>query len=418
MIIKTILEKNRFFKANGEKLKKLQLKKIKKLFTVAKESPYYRNLFAGLKINTINDFSDFERIPILKRQVLREKYSDIVNEKLVFCKVKTSGSSGEPIVIYKSKSSIIRTLIAGHPFFISKYTGLKVNKVCLILIWGHDSVEDIFEADIEKYMKIPKVKLSVLDPMGNIVKKLLSLKPELIITYPSFITNLRKYLDQNNISLDFLKLIVLSGELILPSFIEKQKNFFKCIVLNAYISTEGGPMAIDFMNKSGMYLFSDNVYLEVLKDGKSVIDEEGDIVITELNNFATPLIRYSGLNDRGILSINNEGKRYLKVILGRMITDIINKNNIHFCAYSITEIIDVFPEVMKFKIIQKSPEHIKISIIASENQEFFNKNGIYYKKIKNDLETLLKHSIMLDIEIVKNIPAVKNIPYKVVEREF
>jgi phenylacetate-coenzyme A ligase PaaK-like adenylate-forming protein len=376
MIIKTILEKKRFFKANGKKLKKLQLKKIKKLFTVAKESPYYRNLFASLKINTINDF------PILKKQVLREKHSDIVNEKLLFCKVKTSGSSGSPIVIYKSKSSIIRTLITGHPFFISKYTGLKVNKVCLILIWGNNSIEDIFEADIEKYMKIPKVKLSVLDPM------------------------------------DFLKLIVLSGELILPSFIEKQKNFFKCIVLNAYISTEGGSMAIDFMNKSGMHLFSDNVYLEVLKDGKSVIDEEGDIVITELNNFATPLIRYNGLNDRGILSINNEGERYLKVISGRMITDIINKNNIHFCAYSITEIIEAFPEVMKFKIIQKSPEHIKISIIASENQEFFNKNGIYYKKIKNDLETLMKHSIMLDIEIVKNIPAVKNIPYKVVEREF
>jgi phenylacetate-CoA ligase len=420
MILKTIINKYRFYKATGQQIEKLQLKKINYLFSTAKKfSKYYRKIFSEFGISSIKSFKDFERIPYLDRDVLINNQEDIKIEKFACYDVKTSGSSGEPVTINRSKKSILRTLITGHPFFISKYLGSKIKSICLILIWGEDSIEDIFEGNISRYLKLSKTSLSVLSPINEIVDVLITKKPELILTYPSFLVNLRQYLQKGNIKLDFLKLIIVSGELISPYFTDKNKKFFNCPILNAYISTEGGLMGIDHTDREGMYLMADNAYLEVIKNGKPVLDEEGNIVITELNNFATPLIRYKGLRDRGIISLGNNGKRYLKLVSGRIMDDLITKNNYRICAYAITEIIESFKEVLKFKIIQESNESIKIFVDISGNKNLFRKSEKYYTEIKKEIERIFKHPVKLEIITGKKIKDMfESVPFRVLERKF
>jgi len=69
--------------------------------------------------------------------------------------------------------------------------------------------------------------------------------------------------------------------------------------VNEYGCTEVGLIGFE-CEEHNLHVMAANIYLEVIKDGKNVIDEEGDIHVTELHARSNPFIRY-GLGDRGIL---------------------------------------------------------------------------------------------------------------------
>ena len=73
MILKTIIDKYRFFKATGKQIESLQLKKINHLFfTARKHSKYYRQIYYKSGINSVSSFKDFEKLPLLERADLKE----------------------------------------------------------------------------------------------------------------------------------------------------------------------------------------------------------------------------------------------------------------------------------------------------------------------------------------------------------
>ena len=79
-----------------------------------------------------------------------------------------------------------------------------------------------------------------------------------------------------------------------------------------------------------MHVIENNVIVEVLKDGKPVLNEEGDIYITSLKNYAMPFIRYE-TGDRGILKTEHNckcgNKSPVLVILSGRSSDFITLEN-------------------------------------------------------------------------------------------
>ncbi len=399
MILKIFLEKKKLFAMSGEKLQRYQFKKIRKLLKRARShSPYYSDLLKDVSIDGIDSVEKLQAIPLLTKELLRENIDRIRIPGDGAVGVSTSGSSGEPVRILKSKRSVIRTLITGHPFFVSRYTGLKINKTALVLIWGDNSVETLFSNPLEKYLKTEKVLINVMDPIQDVVSELLKEKPDMIITYPSMLRNIASEFEARGIRPDFLKLIVLSAELATPSYIGKYEDFFSCLILSAYISTETGMMAIDKPDHSNMYIVGDNAFLEVLKDGKPVWEEEGDIVVTELNNFAMPMIRYSGLCDKGILTRDNKGRRALKVLTGRQIQDLISAGGKHISAFYATEIIEGIPGIKKFRIVQRDVNSIFVELISEKKQGFLPGEETY-ELIRSEFEKVLGNSCKLEIKL-------------------
>jgi phenylacetate-CoA ligase len=75
---------------------------------------------------------------------------------------------------------------------------------------------------------------------------------------------------------------------------------FEAPAICEYGSAEAGAFAFE-CREGGVHLASENVHLEILRDGKPAAEgEEGEIVVTVLQNRAMPLIRYN-LEDRARL---------------------------------------------------------------------------------------------------------------------
>ena len=97
--------------------------------------------------------------------------------------------------------------------------------------------------------------------------------------------------------------IMTSAGTLHPLMREKIETAFQCKVFNRYGSREVGDIASECEAHAGLHVFPSGNYIEIVDDqGHPVPNgEEGNILVTNLYNYAMPLIRYY-IGDRGVLS--------------------------------------------------------------------------------------------------------------------
>lgn len=134
---------------------------------------------------------------------------------------------------------------------------------------------------------------------------------------------------------DSVKYIELIGEIITDNDKIEMERVFKIKPVILYsLSTVGG---IAISHECGsMHLIKNNLLIETLRDGKSVVGEEGDICVTGFNNYAMPIIRYK-TSERGILYNDNcnSNELSLKIIKGRDCVVLDLGNGERYSQYSL-----------------------------------------------------------------------------------
>ena len=112
-------------------------------------------------------------------------------------------------------------------------------------------------------------------------------EPTLFLFFAQYILNYK--VDLSGLG---LKAVICTSE---PLFKEQRSTIskaFLCPVINEYGISESGICAFE-CPYGGFHIMSENIYLEIVRNGKNIKDGEiGEIVITQLNNFSAPLIRY------------------------------------------------------------------------------------------------------------------------------
>jgi len=122
-------------------------------------------------------------------------------------------------------------------------------------------------------------------------------KIRMILGYPSALNNFANYLlicgdtaDMYNIDV-----IIGYGEAFPKSSQMKLKKLFDCNVVSLYSNQENGMLAMQCVEHKEFHVNSASFFIELLKldaDEPAGIGEAGRIVVTDLFNYATPLIRY------------------------------------------------------------------------------------------------------------------------------
>jgi phenylacetate-CoA ligase len=105
--------------------------------------------------------------------------------------------------------------------------------------------------------------------------------------------HLAEFLSPSDIKKAGIQAVSLNSEMILDSDRKAVSEAFRCPVYDEYSSVEMGPIA-NMCSHGNMHTFSDNVILEILDShGQPCAPgERGEIVLTALNSFAMPFIRY------------------------------------------------------------------------------------------------------------------------------
>ncbi len=282
----------------------LQLSKLKNVIRFAyQNTQYYKNIFRKNNItpSSIRHLSDMKYIPITTKNDLRNNVEAIkASSSLQVYPVKTSGSTGEPLYFYKDR-------IASAYSYASMYRGLKWHGIDICCkeayLWGIPlAKKDYLLAKLRDFC-LNRFRESHFDLSSDtffkFCRSIRLQKPEFLSGYATLIYEFAKYVDRhpNLIKGINFKIIKYTAEMLHSYQKEYIERVFCCPVVSEYGSAECG--IITFQCPYGEnHVMSDNVYLELIPHS-----EKGyyKVVVTNLNSFGFPLIRY----DTGDLSTSD-----------------------------------------------------------------------------------------------------------------
>lgn len=159
-----------------------------------------------------------------------------------------------------------------------------------------------------------------LEEMKN---TLLEKKPRIVFSYSSTLVELAKYIGRTGIPKSGFstKSVLTGGEGLSDENRKLLEKVFGCTVYRRYSDMELGILGQDMGNGSEYILNWGSYYFETLKinsDEPTAPGEAGRIVITDLFNYAFPMIRYD-TGDLGVLDDSNPNEfPKLKEIYGRV----------------------------------------------------------------------------------------------------
>jgi len=286
-----------------EHTRELQDEKLRRMIRHAyRNVPYYRAKMqaAGLRPEDIRGQADLYKMPMLtKADVRKHLHFDIMSEnhnKAEILKITTSGSTGEPFVCYADRAQLefrwAATLRA------QEWTGYKFGDPC-VRLW-HQTLgmtkSQIFREHADAFFMnrtfIPVFELSDSN-LEKMMHTLENANPVLVDGYAEAFDFLARYLATKH-TLSVRPRALMSSAQTLPEPSRKLiEDAFGCRVFDKYGSREFSGIAYECEAHAGHHIVAEGYILEILTGGRPAKPGEiGEVVITDLNNYCMPFIRY------------------------------------------------------------------------------------------------------------------------------
>jgi phenylacetate-CoA ligase len=265
-----------------EQIRKFQEERLRKIIRHAYENvPYYRQLFRDYSIDfrDIQKIEDLKRIPKLSRKIVIGNYSSLIDPKHVFRSKLSSFTSGAQI--QWSYSTTWDQLFGLALFRGFSWAGLEKEKRVVSL---HSRM--IGEAFPRSLIYRNALDLNTIEKE---LEEIAQFKPHFAYCYASSAYLVAKYLLGKNKTMPLEGVIVTSDQL-LPDYIPVIEEAFQCKVFNNYGCNDGGAWGAQCKERHGFHHDFERSMIE--------FEENGQMVVTDLWNYAMPFIRYEN-GDRG-----------------------------------------------------------------------------------------------------------------------
>lgn len=293
------LKKTEF--ADRRDLQELQLRRLKRLLQHAYLNvPYYKNIFdsVGFKPSELDSLEDLARIPLLSKQDVRKNvyfslFSRDHNKKQML-KISTSGSTGEPFICYADKFQL--EMRFATTLRALEMTGWKFGDRQLRL-WHQtlgmsrsQAIKEKIDAWFMNRRFVPAFELTE-NHLNELMKTIEKVKPVLIDGYAeslNFIARASELPSKHKPAA-----IMSSAQQLTAETRQSIETKFGSKVYDKYGSREFSGIAYQCEHSLNHHVQDESYIVEILVDGRSAkIGEVGEIVITDLNNYSMPLIRY------------------------------------------------------------------------------------------------------------------------------
>ncbi|MEK9131667.1 MAG: glycosyltransferase [Patescibacteria group bacterium] len=400
-------------------IKKLQEIKLKKLIYQAYHHiPYYRDLFNSLKLkpSDIQTLDDLSRLPLLTKQNVRENlYFDMLSDnhnKEKILKITTSGSTGEPFVCFADKhqleirwASTLRSMEwAGYRFGDKQ-----------IRLW-HQTLGMSFTQVIREYLDalfnrrsfIPAFEMSDKN-LKRFAKKLEQVNPVLVDGYAESFNFLAHYLKNYDFKNIHPKGIISSAQMLPPQSRKIIEEKFGCKVFDKYGSREFSGIAYECGAHDGHHVIAESYIVEILKNGVPAKPGEiGEVVITDLNNYCMPMIRYR-VGDLAVAMDNKtvcacgRGLPRIGEIEGRVQAIIVGSNGRYIPGTFFAHFFKDYDHIIRqYQVSQEEVGKLNLKIIKAHR---FNEESI--TEIVKKLKDFLGQETYIELEYVDQIKMVR-----------
>lgn len=391
-------------KLPNEKIIDMRNNKLKKILNHAyKNVPLYRELWEKNQIDPSNfkNYEDLEKYPIITKDLIRANFpknilADNLRSRAAYD--TTSGSTGNPLEFYSDKRAESKR-IASYMFFNTWMNVEPFEK--------HLHIKTVVKSPLSQkvwFWILQKKLLSVLDinkeKIPFIVSLINGLKARYFEGYSASLVKLATLFNENEVKLkETPKSIIATSENLFENQRELIQDVFNCKVYNRYGSREfSGAVAQECSYFNGLHVNPNLCYLEVVGKENNILDsgKEGRILITDLNNYAMPFIRFE-IGDMGVLVEDdcNCGRKFqnLKKIIGRSGEFLISQFDEKIPLLPISS--GVFsskytPYVSMFQFIQPNKGELVIKLVPTKK---------YKEEVGREIEDIIKNRINFKTEI-------------------
>jgi phenylacetate-CoA ligase len=235
-----------------------------------------------------------QRLPLLSRRTLQ-------NAQAVFCETQpaghgpiyqteTSGSTGEPVVVRRTglngldwMAATLRDHLWHKRDLLQPFCSIRANftEPSLWKDWG-PPVNMLFKTG-------PLLGIPVPTDIDRQIELIREFKPGILLIYPSTLTAVMN----RGIDLPSVREVLTIGETLSEQLRDDAGSRFG-VITDVYSSQELGTIAIQCPEAPLYHVMAENLIVEVLNDDGTACGtgETGRVVVTDLRNFATPLVRY------------------------------------------------------------------------------------------------------------------------------
>lgn len=317
---------------SSDRLKKLQLEGFRALINFAKENcSYYKDL---PNVRSLDDIKDF---PILTKSDINQNFNDILTKEIPHRLIETGGTISK---IKVARDVLISQMRAGLSRFESWYRlGLLSYKPLpcepylqyqslstrgrdchykIAHLWGSIEGKDFNWSGNRLWL--PVEKLTNITVAEKYLKALDKMKPHLLHGYALPLTILARYAVELHIR-PTIKVIRSECETLTSTMREDIRKGFRThgCIYNLYGSRELGEMAQDCEKHNNLHIFPERYIIEVV---------DGRFVITDLMNYAFPLIRYENqdVGEFGGVCECGRGLPTIKPLVGRVLNYLKTKS--------------------------------------------------------------------------------------------
>ncbi len=357
-----------------ERLQRVQLARLAEY--AAEQSPHFRLRLreAELKPAELSEPGGLQKLPPLTRRRIQR-----AGEHL-FCREvpaghlplgdgKTSGSTGEPVVVKRTAISRLHwyAMTFREHFWYSRdfrepLTAIRAN------LSEYEEIESWGAPVSLLFPSGPSQGIPIRTPIAEQADLLERFKPGSLIVLPGNLAALTDEFRKRGRTLPGLAHIRTLGETLTPFVREAAASWFGARVEDNYSSQEVGNIAIECPDSGLYHVMAESLLVEVVDDqGRACKDGEiGRVLVTDLQNSATPLIRYE-IGDYAEVAAPcpcGRGLPTLRRIVGRE-RNLIAKpdGSRHWPMVGFARFREVAP-VLQYQLIQESLLMIEVRLVC------------------------------------------------------
>jgi phenylacetate-CoA ligase len=399
-----------------EELDNLQLLRLRKMLQHAYiHVPYYKRAFdkVGFKPLEMQALSDLARVPLLSKADVRQNvhfslFSDTHVKKQMH-RINTSGSTGEPFVCYADKfqlemrfATTLRALeMSGWEFGDRQ-----------IRLWhqtlGMSPIQAFKEKTDALFMRrkfIPAFEMTE-ESIQVLMRTIEKFKPILIDGYAESLNLIS--IASSSKAAHSPKAVMSSAQQLTDSTRSRIEAQFGAKVLDKYGSREFSGIAYQCLDSANHHVQDESYIVEILVDGRTALPGEiGEIVITDMNNFSMPLIRYR-IGDLA-KAVEQEacrcGRSHKQIgeITGRTQALIACKNGVWLPGTFFAHFFKDYDFAIRhYQVVQETIDGFEVRVVP--NPQF---NQSIESEIIRELHTYTGQGTQIKVVLVDEIPLLK-----------
>lgn len=306
--------------------KKLRTKYLNDLLAYAKSNTLFYSRVQSCKLSLF---------PVITKQTILDNYQEFIvdADKIPYQQgvvhiQTTSGSTGVPFKIHQDTRSRVRR-VASLKYGNKLLSFTEGEPLAHIRALGHhyDNITSgIIHNNDTNITYVDNANLSD-ENIRAIINEFNSRKVKIIRGYMTSLDIITSYAVNNNLKFESYPTFISVGEIMLKSLRDRVVNDLACQIITQYGNEENGIIGQSGINSSGaeIVLNRASLIVEILKLNEDTPVESGEIgrvVVTDLFNYAQPMIRYD-IGDTARLGNMKDGELLSIVDLCGRKTDLI-----------------------------------------------------------------------------------------------